>query len=168
MHVPCGRVYHKIGIWWKKSTHTSGKKWLPISQALPIRWISLHFRMLWNPYISHIIKYTIGCESTGKKAPILWEKYEYQFPGFSPYDGFCWIFLYYGRLMGKPMHFPFDEVYLSIILWRKITHTMGKVWIPISQVHLIRSVCCIFLYYEKLMGKPMYFTHGEVYYRIRI
>ena len=29
-----------------------------------------------NPCISHIIKYTIGCESNGKKGPILWEKYE--------------------------------------------------------------------------------------------
>ena len=46
-----------------------------------------------NPCISHIIKYTIECESNGKKAPILWEKYEYQFPRFSSYDGFCRIFL---------------------------------------------------------------------------
>ena len=27
-----------------------------------------------------------------KKAPILWEKYEHQFPRFSSYDGFCRIF----------------------------------------------------------------------------
>ena len=44
-----------------------------------------------NPCISHIIKYTIECECNGKKAPILWEKYEYQFPRFSTYNGFCRI-----------------------------------------------------------------------------
>ena len=45
-----------------------------------------------NPCISHIIKYTIECEPNWKKAPILWEKYEHQFPRFSSYDGFCRIF----------------------------------------------------------------------------
>ena len=30
--------------------------------------------------------------------------------------------------MGKPMHFPYDEVYHRIgIEWEKSTHTMGKV-----------------------------------------
>ena len=29
-----------------------------------------------NPYISHVRKSTKGWESNGKKAPILWEKYE--------------------------------------------------------------------------------------------
>ena len=62
------------------------------------------------------MKSTIQWESNGKKATILWEKYEYQFSRFSPYDGFCWIFPYYEKLMGKPMHFPYDEGY----------HRMGK------------------------------------------
>ena len=36
---------------------------------------------LWgNPCISHMLKYTIGWESDGKKAPVLWEKYDYRFP----------------------------------------------------------------------------------------
>ena len=60
------------------------------SQALPIRWISLRFPMLWetdgethsfpkwwsNPQDGNIM---------GKKAPILLEKYEYQFLPVSPY-----------------------------------------------------------------------------------
>ena len=63
-----------------------------------------------------------------KKAPIIWEKYEHQFPRFSPYDEFCSIFLYYGKLMEKPMRFPYDEVYHRMgIGWEKSTHTMGKV-----------------------------------------
>ena len=35
-----------------------------------------------NPCISHMIKYTIGWELDGKKGPILWGKYEYQFYRF--------------------------------------------------------------------------------------
>ena len=64
-----------------------------------------------NPCISYMMKYTIGWELDGKKLPILRERYDYQFPRFSPHDGFCCIFPYYGKLMGKPMHFPYDKVY---------------------------------------------------------
>ena len=39
----------------------------------------------------HVMKYTIGWESNGKKPPILWGKCEYQFLRFSTYDGFCRI-----------------------------------------------------------------------------
>ena len=63
-----------------------------------------------NPCISHMMKYAIGWELYGEKSPILWEKYEYQFPRFNPCNGFCCIFPYYGKLMGKPMRFPYDEV----------------------------------------------------------
>ena len=39
---------------------------------------------LWgNPYISHMLKYTIRWESDGKKALILWEKYDYRFTRLS-------------------------------------------------------------------------------------
>ena len=87
-----------------------------------------------NPCISHIMKYIIGWESNGKKAPILWEKYEYQFPRLFPYHGFCCIFPYCGKFMGKPMHFSYAVVYHRLgIRWEKSTHTMGKVRVPISQ-----------------------------------
>ena len=80
--------------------------------------------------ISHVIKYPIKWESNGKEAPILYEKYEDQFPRFSQYDGFCCIFLYYEKLLGKPMHFPYDKVYHRMeIQWEKSTHTMGNVWV---------------------------------------
>ena len=50
------------------------------------------------------------------------------FPGSPHYDEFCCIFLYYWKLMGKPIHFQYDEVYHRMgIVWGKITHTMGKV-----------------------------------------
>ena len=73
-------------------------------------------RNLWgNTYISHMLKYTIGWELDGKKAPILWEKYGYRFPRLSQYHGICCIFPCSGKFMGKPMHFPYAEEY----------HTMG-------------------------------------------
>ena len=33
------------------------------------------------------------------------------FPGFSDLMDFSCLFPYYGKLMRKPMHFPYDEVY---------------------------------------------------------
>ena len=70
-----------------------------------------HMENWWgNTCISHMVKYTIGWESNGKKAPILWEKYEYQFPRLSPYHGFCCTFPYCGILMGKSIHFLYDGI----------------------------------------------------------
>ena len=69
-----------------------------------------------------------------KKVPVLWRKYGYQFPRLSQFDGFCCIFQCYGKLMGKPKHFSGDEVYYRMGIWlEKRSHTMGKVWVPISQ-----------------------------------
>ena len=84
---------------------------------------------------SHVMKYKIEWQSNGKKALKLWERYDHQFPRFTPCDWFCSIFLYYAKLMGKPMRFSFAKVYHRMgILWGKITHTMGKVWVPIYRV----------------------------------
>ena len=141
-----------------------GKVWVPISQVLPIGWVLLHFPRTignwWeNPRISHMMKYTIGWESNGKKVPILWEKSDYQFPRFSPYDGFCCIFPYYGKLMGKPMHFPYDEVYHRMgIRWEKTTLTMGEVWLPISQVFPIQWVLLHFPVLWEIDGKTHAFS----------
>ena len=65
---------------------------------------------LWgNPYISHMLKYTIGSEWDGKKAPILWEKYDYRFPRVSAKIEFSYIFMYCGKFMRKLMQFPYDD-----------------------------------------------------------
>ena len=159
---------HAFPIWWSiswdgkrmgKNTHTMGKVWLPISQVYSTQWLLLHFLVLWEidgniHAFSHMTKYTIGWESDGKKVRILWEKYDYQFPRFSPYSGFCCIFPYYGKLMGIPMHFPYDEVYHRMgIGWEKSTHTMGKVWLPISQVLPIRWVLLHFPMLWEIDGK---------------
>ena len=100
------------------------------------------------------MKHTIEWESYGKKASIIWEEYEHQFARFSPYDEFCCIFLSYRKLMGKPMHFPYDEVYRRMgIVWRKSTHTMGKVWVPISKVHPIWRVLLYFPILWEIVGE---------------
>ena len=69
-----------------------------------------------------------------KKVPMLWGKYGYQFPRLFWFDGFRCIFQYYGELMGKRKHFPCDEVNYRMRIWlEKCTHTMAKIWVPISQ-----------------------------------
>ena len=60
---------------------------------------------------AYMITYTIGCESGGRKVPILWGKYGNQFFSVSLFYRFCRTFPSYGKLMGKPMYFPYDEVY---------------------------------------------------------
>ena len=103
-----------------------------------------------NPCIFHVIKYTTGWESNGKKAPILWEKFEYQFRRLSWHNGFCCIFPYYGKLMEKPMRFPYDDVYHRMrIRWEKSVHTMGKIWLPIFQIFPIQWVL---LHFRFAMG----------------
>ena len=115
------------------------------------------------------MKYTTGWESNGKKSPILWEKYQYQFLRSSPYDGFCCNFLYYGKLMGKPMHFPYDEVYHRMrIRWEKVLILWEKHDYQFPRFFPYYGFCCIFPYYGKLIGKPMYLPYNKVYHRVGI
>ena len=104
-------IYRAMGNWWenpcishmmkyttglesnRKTTHFMEKALEPISQAFPIRWVSLTFVILWevwweNTCISHVMKYTTKWESNGKKALILSEKPEHQFPRLSYTMGF--------------------------------------------------------------------------------
>ena len=47
--------------------------------------------------------------------------------------------------MWKPIHFPYDEVYHRTgIRWEKSAHTMGKVWVPISQFLQIQWILLYF------------------------
>ena len=102
----------------------------------------------WNPCISQMMKYTIGWGSNGKKASILWEKYEYQFPRLSTYHGFYCIFPYCGKFMGNP------EVYHRMgIGWEKSTHIMGKVWLSVSQTFSIPWVLLHFPVLWEIYGE---------------
>ena len=80
--------------------------------------------LLGNPCISHMLKYTIGWELDGKKAPILWEKYGYRFPRLSPIP---WVLL----------HFPL----LWKIFWE--THAFPIWW------NLLISSCVLYKMFEK-------------------
>ena len=102
-----------------------------------------------------------------KKVPILRGKCGYQFPRLTQIDGLCCIFQCYGKLMGKPKHFPYDEVYYRMGIWlEKCICAIGKVWVPISQA--FPGFCCIFPCYGKLMEKPMYFSCDGIYYGMGI
>ena len=119
---------------------------------------------LWgNPYISHMLKCIIGWELDGKKAPILCEKYKYQLPRLSLYNGFCCIFPHCEKFMGKPIHFPYAEVYHRMgIGWEKSTHTTGKVWLSISQNFPIPWVLLHFPVLWEIYGKPMHFPYKDI------
>ena len=58
-----------------------------------------------NPCVSHMLNYTIRWKSNGKSAPILWEKYEHQFPRIS----IQWILLHFPipwEIYGETHAFP--------------------------------------------------------------
>ena len=136
-----------------------GKVWLPISQVLSIRWVLLHFPVLLMekpmhfPYDEVYHRMGIRWEKSTHTMGKVWLPISQVFP-----DGFCYIFLYYGKLMGKLMHFPYDEVYHRMgIGWEKSTHTMGKVWLPISQVFPIRWVLLHFPMLWEIDGKTQAF-----------
>ena len=138
IHFSYEEVYHRMEIAWGNITHTMGKVWVPLfpgSTHLK-RFVAFSRTMRnWcgNPCISQMMKYIIGWQSNGKKAPILCEKHENQFHWHSQYHGFCCIFPYCGKFIGKPMHFPYAEVYHRMGTgWEKSTHTMGKIWLSIS------------------------------------
>ena len=80
----------KVPILWGKNGHQFPR----LSQFDGFRSIfQCYGKLMGNPCISHIMNYIPqDVNLMRKKAPILWEKYEYQFPRFSTYDGFSRIF----------------------------------------------------------------------------
>ena len=116
-----------------------------------------------NTCIFHVMKFNIKWESSGKTASIRREKYEYQFLRFSPYDGFCCIFLYYGKLMGKPMHFPYAELSHRMgIEWEESSHAMGNVWLSIFKTFRIPWILLHFPVLWEIDGKFMCFPYDDI------
>ena len=112
---------------------------------------SCNVENLWrNPYISHMLKYNIGWELDGKKAPMLWEKYGYGFPRLSPYHGLCTV----ENLWGNPyISHMLKYIHRLGIGWEKSTHAMGKVWLSISQTYLIPWVLLHFPAVREMYGE---------------
>lgn len=75
----------------------------------------------------------------GGKVPILWEIYEYQFPRFSLYDGFCYILPYHGKLMWKPMHFLHSDIG-SFFLWLRVNMYYFHTCVYINPILLWQSL----------------------------
>ena len=192
MRFPCSKIYCKMGIWWRKSTHTLGGKMgtnFPGSSNSMDFIAFCHAMGNWwrNPRISHITKDTIGCESDGKKLTILSEKYVYQFPRFTIYDGFYRIFPGanfpgFSHLMGFPAFFHAMGNWWEN-LW--ISHLMKYTtrWEPNGKNHPFYgkrketnfsdlSILMGFADFPNAMGnvirKPMHFPCDEVYHRMRI
>ena len=91
-----------------------GKVWVSISQTFPIPWVLLYFPLIWETDgETHAFSkwWSIPQDGNlmGKKQPYYGESMSINFPDFPPYHGFCCIFLYCGKFMGKPMHFPYDD-----------------------------------------------------------
>ena len=115
------------------------------------------------------MKYTIKWEPNGKNAPIIWEKYEHQFPRLFPYDEFCCIFPYLEKFMGKPIYSPYAEVYYGWELdGKKATMLWEKYGYRFPRLYPYHRFCCIFPYCGKFMGKPMHFPYAELYHRMGI
>ena len=105
---------------------------------------SLSFMFYFLTWISNMMKHTTGWESNGKKHSFYGKSIRIKFSGLLHFMGFDDFSNAMGNLIRKPMHFPCDEVYHRMGISReKITHSMGKVWVPTSQVHPIRWVLYI-------------------------
>ena len=109
----------------EKTTLTMRKVWVTTSQNVEDYWepiprlslfdgfgclFSCYIKLMWKHMHFYVMKYTMKWEANGKAVCILWKKYQYQFPRLFPYNGICCIFLDNGKLIWKPMHFPYDEV----------------------------------------------------------
>ena len=114
MHFPYAEVYQGMGIGWEKKHPYYGKSlsinFPDVPHTVGFVAFSRKCKCKGNPYISHMLKYTIGWESGWKKAPILWENYDCRFPRLSSYHGFCCICPYCGKFMGKPMYFRYVDI----------------------------------------------------------
>ena len=111
---------HTFSIWWSiqydgncmgKNHPYYGKSMSTNFPSLPHTKIFVVFsctmRNWWeSPCISHRTKNAIGWECNGKKAPILWEKWEYQFSRLFPIP---WVLLHFPILWevyGETHAFP--------------------------------------------------------------
>ena len=79
-----------------------------------------------NLCIFQMMKCAIGWECNGKKAPVLWEKYEYHFFSLSSYHGFC-LHLPVLREIDEKIHaFPIWWHWLTFSCQRSKTYEFIK------------------------------------------
>ena len=128
-----------------------------IDFSYPEKWVTL---FKYRPYLNNANK-DFERYSKGKIMGI-------SFPGFRQWVNLLYFFML-PDIDGRPMHFPYDKAYHRVgIWWKKSTHTLEKLWVPLSQAFPIRWVVCLFQCYGILMGRPMHFSCDEANYRIGI
>ena len=150
---PC--VFHEIGdnIGWE----SDGKKYPYFGESMvtnfpgslnPMDFAAFSNAMgnWWgNPCISHMMRYTTGWESNGKKHPYYGKSMGTNFPGFAHLMVFAEFSHTIENWLENPYISPCNEEYHKMGFgWEKSTHTMRKVWVPISQVLPIRWVLLYF------------------------
>ena len=147
--------------------------------------------MLWeiwweNPCIFHAMKYIIGWESNRKKHPYYGKSMSTNFPGSPHTMGFAeyywepisqsfpiqWFWLSFPVLQEideKTHAFPMWWIILyNGNLMGKSTHTMWRVWVPISQVLPIWWVLLHFPEVWEVDGETHVFPNDEVCHRMGI
>ena len=107
MHFPYAKVYHRMGIEWEKKHPYYGKSMIINFLDFPHTMCFVAFSRtvgnLWgNQYISHMLKYTIGWKSEGKKHPSYGKSMIIDFPDFFHTMGFLAFFRSVGNLWGNP------------------------------------------------------------------
>ena len=96
-----------------------------------------------------MLKYVIGWELARKKAPILWEKYDYRFPRFSPYDGLLHSSVKW-KVDGKIHGFPiwWDSLIFSCV---SCSSGWNKRWYVIKPVNI-----------QSRLPRMLKRTHGDM------
>ena len=95
----------------RKTTHFMEKALEPISQAFPIRWVSLTFVILWevwweNTCISHVMKYTTKWKKSAYTIGKAWASISQTFP-------IPWVLLHFpvlSEIDGKINASPYDDI----------------------------------------------------------
>ena len=78
--------------------------------------------------------------------------------------GFWYIFLCYGKSIGKTMHFSCDEInHMMGIWWKKSYLNSVEVWYQFRRLSQFGGFCCNFLCYRKLMGKLLHLMKYTIY-----
>ena len=128
----------------------------------PIQWIWLR-NWRGNPCISHMMKYTTGWESNGKKQSYYGKSVGTYFPGFLHSSGFA-IFSMIWENDEKTLAFP---ILWSIPRDRNLMEKTTILWKlhykPIFQAFHIRGGLPPFPWFGKTMRKPIHFPFDEVY-----
>ena len=126
------------------SPHTKG--FVAFSRTMKNRW--------GNPCISHMTKYAIGWESNGKKRPYYGKSMSTKFPDFLHTISFVAFSHTVGNLWRNSCishMLKYTRGWESN--WKKSTHTMGKVWVSISQTFPIPLVLLYFPVLWEIYGE---------------